>query len=374
MKKIVFAITKGNFGGAQRYVYDIATNLPRDSYSITVIIGRGGTLQKKLSEKNIKTRSIASLERDISTAKEIASFIELFKTIRKERPDILHLNSSKMGLFGGLCGRLLRIQKIIFTAHGWAHVEERPLIIRVAIKLLHIMTVVLSHKTIAVSEEVKNQMNTFLTKNKVCVIHNGIKTVHALPRNDARRALNKYCNTPLKDTDFIVGTISELHTNKGLPYAISAFQNIQNAKFLILGDGEEELNLKALVADYNLEEKVIFCGFVPDAHNLVKAFDVFLLSSVKEGFPYVLLEAGKEEIPIVATRVGGIPELIINGETGLLIERRNPDAIIHAVQKLQEKRDLQLQLGKRVAKKVADEFTLETMLTKTRNVYELEVR
>ena len=369
MKKVVFAITKSNFGGAQRYLFDIATNLPPHLYTKTVVMGRGGILQDMLKKEGIKTHLINSLERDTHIIKEIKSFIEFFKIIKKERPDILHLNSSKVGLLGGLCGRALGVKHIIFTAHGWAHLEERPVIQRVSIWILHIITILLSHNTIAVSHKVRNQIKPSFLKKKIVVIHNGVKKQHALPRSDARRALSKYCKSPIKDTDFIVGTISELHKNKGLPYAISAFQNIPNAKFLIIGSGEEALNLETLVTDYNLSEKIFFCGFIQNAFEFIRAFDIFLLSSVKEGFPYVLLEAGQQEVPLIATSVGGIPELVTK-ETGILIEKRSPQEITNAIRILQNNRDLQLKLGSAVGKRILNQFTFEKMLKETMQLYE----
>src|SRR6185369_10912585 len=97
-------------------------------------------------------------QRDINTKKEIGLFVELYKLFKKESPDIIHLNSSKMGLVGAFVGRLTGVKKIIFIAHGWAFNEERPWYQKIFFRVLHIVTILLAHKTITVSEITKKQI------------------------------------------------------------------------------------------------------------------------------------------------------------------------------------------------------------------------
>ena len=135
--KILFIITKSNFGGAQRYVYDIATHLPKDKFEATVALGGSGVLKDKLEATGIRTIALPDLERDISVVKEWRAFVNIFKAIKETEPDIVHLNSSKAGALGALAARLYNLFlklskrdlqlgiKIIFTAHGWAFKEKR---------------------------------------------------------------------------------------------------------------------------------------------------------------------------------------------------------------------------------------------------------
>src|SRR3989339_333433 len=116
-KKVCFFVTKGVWGGAQKYVYSLATSLPKNSYDVFVVVGEGKILKDRLEEKNIRTYEIAGLRRDISVLSEIRSFLFLLKILRKESPDVLHLNSPKAGGLGTVVGRLLGIKKIIFTVH-----------------------------------------------------------------------------------------------------------------------------------------------------------------------------------------------------------------------------------------------------------------
>src|SRR3989344_243972 len=158
-KKILFAITKGNWGGAQRYVFDLATNLPRDRFEVCVLCGAGEQLEARLKEKNVRVIRLESLNRDVNLAKDAMSFVALYKIFRQEKPDIIHLNSSKIGAIGALTGRLAGIKKIIFTGHGWAWNENRFFVSKILIAFIHWLTILFSHTTIAVSEKVRSEIS-----------------------------------------------------------------------------------------------------------------------------------------------------------------------------------------------------------------------
>src|SRR3989344_5707607 len=151
-KKLLFLITKATWGGAQRYVFDLATHLPSDQFDVTVAYGQGGKLQKMLGEKNIETYHIAALGRDIALFSDIASFFQIFRLLRQARPDVLHVNSSKAAALGALAARLVGVRRIIFTAHGWPFKEARNVIAAALIYLVSWFTAFLSHTTIVVSK------------------------------------------------------------------------------------------------------------------------------------------------------------------------------------------------------------------------------
>src|SRR4051812_28358025 len=117
--KILFAVTKGNWGGAQKYVYDLATSLPPADFEVSAMFGESGELKKRLDEKQIPVHSISALSRDIKIWSDLKAFGQIYQILRRERPDVLHLNSPKMGLLGALAGRLVGVKKIIYTSHGW---------------------------------------------------------------------------------------------------------------------------------------------------------------------------------------------------------------------------------------------------------------
>jgi len=369
-KKILFAITKGNWGGAQRYVFDLATNLPSDNFEVVVVCGEGSRLEAELQAKNIRVIKLDSLQRNMSVAKDVSAFFDFYRVLKHEKPDVIHLNSSKIGGVGAFAGRIAGVPKIIFTGHGWAWNEDRSFFSRLLIILAHWLTIILAHKTIAVSAKIRNEIMRlpFMPRSKVIVIHNGISDTEYTERFTARAFLNSQVSEK-----FWIGTISELHHNKGLDILIRSFSEISknqpDAALLIVGDGEERKTLTTLINSLNLSKKVHLIGFVKDARKYLKAFDVFVLASRTEAFPYVPLEAGLAQLPVVATRVGGIPEVISSEKNGLLVEKEDAKSLALAIKDLLQDSARAATFGHNLRKTVEENYSIDSMVQKTIAIY-----
>jgi len=373
-KKILFVITKSNFGGAQKYVYDIARSLPAEKFEALVTVGGTGSLVQKLKEQKIRVIPTSSLSRDINTKSDLTAFFELLKIFRNEKPDVVHLNSAKAGGVGALAARIAGVPKIIFTAHGWAFNEERPCYQRMVIKFFSWLTVFLSHKTIAVSDAIKHDTSLWpFVQNKVVVIKNGIVSPDFYYREDARKILLSKNTLPFPADAQIIGTIAELHKSKGLEYAIDAFAKIASTNpslyYVIIGEGSERTNLEKVIKNNNLVGRVILAGFVEDAARLLPAFDIFVLPSVTEALGFVLLEAGLAKLPVVATRVGGIPEIIDDHTTGLLVDSRNPDALAEAIDTILMDESKARTFSNNLFNKTVAEFSLSRVVSETISLY-----
>lgn len=372
-KKILFLITKSNWGGAQRYVYDLAAGLPADEFEVAVALGGNGPLAAKLESAGIRVIRIPSLQRDVSLIKEAAAFVEIANIIRLEQPDILHLNSSKAGILGAFLGRLLLVPKIIFTAHGWAFNEDRPDWQKLILKKIHWLTVLLAHETIAVSEELKRQMDWPGAQDKMRVIYNGRSITDLRSREEARTQLcERFPQLLPYQNDFWFMTIGELHPVKRHDAVIESIKKIIEAKpdtrHLIIGEGEEREALETQIEKLNLRENVFLLGNVEEASRYLKAADIFVLASRSEGMPYVLIEALIANVPVVATKVGGIPEVIEHESEGLLTPPLDNKALFEAILLLRNNPDLRLKLSGGAEEKSKD-FTLEKTLEKTLVLY-----
>ncbi len=376
--KILYLITKSNFGGAQRYVFDLATNLPKDQFDVAVAFGEGKTLEDKLQAAGVRTIRINSLQRDINLRKEFLVFWELWRLFRKEKPDVIHLNSSKIGGLGGLAGRLAFVPKIIFTGHGWAFNEERTPLSKGLITFLHWVTIVLSHTTIAVSNKTSEQIKKIpLVSKKFITIYNGIGEEEFLPHAEARRMLMAehphLREQALKNPQAIwIGTISELHKSKGLDYMINGLDETREAYpdifFVCIGDGELRAELQKKI-DELCPNNAFLLGFVPDAVKYVQAFDIFTLTSRTEGFPYAVLEAGQAGVPVIASHVGGIPEIITDMESGILVPPRRPGDIAHALTYLLDHPEKRHEYSQHLKQKVLVQFSLDKMVRETAALY-----
>lgn len=357
--RILYGITKSNFGGAQRYVFDMAVGAKNAGHEVTVLCGGNGPLVEKLQKENIRVISLPDLGRDVSIIKDFKSFLFVIQTLKKENPDVFHTNSSKMGALGNFAGRITGIKKIIFTGHGWAFNENRNWLEKLIINEGVWYTILLSHKTICVSEKTKEDVSWMpFIKNKLHIIYNG---------------LNKFDLVERTDETFTVGTIAELHKIKGLDILLTAWSKFiknYNAKLIIIGGGEERENLQNMANNLGISDSVIFKGFVDNARSLLSTFDIFVLPSRSEAMPYAPLEAGLAGLPVIATSVGGIPEIIENNVSGILVEKENPEALLSALIKLFENQDLGKKLGENLKTKVETEFSLDKMLRDTLELYQ----
>jgi glycosyltransferase involved in cell wall biosynthesis len=375
-KKVLYVITKSVWGGAGKYVYDLATNLPKDKFEAFVAAGDRGELAKKINEAGIPYFEIKNFQRDINFLKEIFSYFEILLLLLKIRPNIIHVNSSKAGGIVGVAAWDYRLSsfnfglKTIFTAHGWPFHEERPKWQILLIKLFTKITCFYYSKIICVSEFDRQSAikNHIAPARKMITVHNGIniEKYEFLSREEARQKLNILADS------LCIGTIGEFVKNKGQKYLIEAMSKIQNTRYktqaIIIGWGEKISNLKSQILNLKLENDVFLIDNLPNAASYLKAFDIFVLPSIKEGLPYTLLEAGLAGLPVIAAKVAGIPEIIGHGE-GILTGPADSDALAEKIEELMENPEKRKMMGTSLWHKILQEFSLEKMLNSTLTAY-----
>jgi glycosyltransferase involved in cell wall biosynthesis len=387
MKKVLILITKSNWGGAQRYVFDVATQLPQDQFSVEVMSGGHGPLITRLTEAGITADGSLPIGRNINFVQDLAACIKLWKILRRKKPDILHVNSSKIGGLGALAGRLAGVPKIVFTAHGWAFNEDRPFASKMLIRMSYWVIFMLNHKIMAVSEAAARQVRNWpFVRNKIGVVHNGINRSSLYSQANARHALVSIFPVLKKATEgisdrniFWVGSIAELHHIKGFDAAIRAVREcITRAKgeypekkiiYTICGEGEERPHLEKLIKEFALEEHVFLLGHITDAAQYISAFDVFMLASLSEGLGYVMLEAGLAHAPVVATAVGGVPEVVEDMHSGILVQPRKWEELAHALMFMMDHPLEKKKYGNALKERVLVHFSLEKMLREIEEVY-----
>lgn len=371
-KRILYVITKANWGGAQRYVYDLAVAAKEAGHLVLVVSGNEGPLTERLKEAGVDTRTITSLKRDISIVDEFHSFKTLLGIVKEFRPDAIHGNSSKAGALSALAGRLCGVDTIVFTAHGWAFNEGRPLWQKAVIGLLHYATVLLAHKTICVSRAIRQDAAWMpFIKKRLYVIHNGVTPLHLLSKAEARMALAPDLERTYSNALWI-GSIAELHPTKGLDTLVEAFAAIAHelpVVLVLIGDGSEWAKLQKLVQIYDLPDRVVLTGFVKDASTYLSALDVFVLPSRSEALGYALLEAGLASLPSIGTRVGGIPEILEDSKTGLLVPPGKSIALSQALTELLNDEALRNRLGTALNERVSSAFSTKAMVEKTLALY-----
>jgi glycosyltransferase involved in cell wall biosynthesis len=376
--KILFVITKANFGGAQRYVYDLANASVAQGHTVTVLLGGQGQLADKLEKNKIRTIVLHNLVRDVKILQDVSVFIALIKIFRRERPDIIHLNSSKIGVLGSLAGRVAGVSKIIFTAHGWAFNESRPQWQKSILSFLQWLTVLFSHHTIAVSKSTANDISHFpLIRSKIVIIYNGVASTTTTDRLTARKVLcgtsNNLNSASVQQPGALwFGTAAELHKNKGIDVLIDAMTLVQTAIplfVIVAGSGEERSRLEAKIKNLGLNNSVFLLGNIPEFSTYLSALDCFILPSRTEALAYALLEAGQAHLPVIASAVGGIPEIITDKVNGVLVPKEKPIALARAIEQYANDRPYRESLGSKLSTTVKENFSLEKMLSDTLALY-----
>ncbi len=335
-RKVLYLITKSNWGGAQRYVYDLATNLDPNHFEPVVALGGNGILGEMLHNAGIRTIELSEMKNTATWKQLRKAAAELRQVLRLERPDVLHLNSSVAGLVGAIIGHATRVPRIIFTAHGWAFNEDRPVWQRLIIKGLHYLTVLLSDRTIAVSRAIVSQMNWPGAQRRMKVINPGRTIGVTYGAVDARAALIEICPSLAPYvSDRLIVCLAELHPIKRHLVLLEAFAGlaptVPQTRLVLIGEGRERIRIEQYLATHHLEDRVLLLGNITEAARFLRAFDLFVLSSKSESYGYVLHEAGLAGVPIVATNVGGIPDIITHQKTGLLVAPDNAPALTEAI-------------------------------------------
>lgn len=377
-KKILFVITKGNFGGAQRYVYDLATNLPKEKFEAVVACGEGEILPNLLNEKNIRVVRINKLVREVGFFDEFKVCKELIDLVRLEKPDAVHLNSSKAGGVGAVAGMVATwfeknySPKVIFTAHNWGFNDvNRSLFEKAFYFVSHWITIMLCHKVVTVSAKTKRDVERMpFVKEKIEIIYNGISNFDLRPKEESRKTI-----AGADSEKTIIFSVSELHKNKGVDVALRAISLLpskirEKIIYCIAGDGEEKKNLEKLTDELGISDSIKFLGYVPDAKKLFSGADVFLLPSRTEAFPYAVLEAGLTGVPTIATSVGGVPEIIRDMQNGILVHSENSKEIAEAVMYLLDRPEKKKEFGEEIKKTITNFFSLDKMLEETVRLYQ----
>jgi glycosyltransferase involved in cell wall biosynthesis len=347
--KILYVITQGAWGGAQRYVFDLATHLA-DDFDITVAVGEtngGKDLQEKIKDRGsrIKVIQLKHLVRKISPTHDLLAIFELKKLYKKLQPDIIHLNSSKAGILGVLAKFKIRNSKfeIIYTVHGWVFNEPLSTIKKHIYLFLERWTAHMKDTFIILSDQDRHTAKQIvhIDEKKLKTIPLGIPDISFLSKEKARAYITQ--KAKINTDGLIIGTIANLYKTKGLDVLIKAIvqkkETLGDSAFVIIGEGPQRSQLESLIAKHHLSNTHLI-GTIEDAARFLPAFDLFILPSRKEGFPYTLLEAVQANIPWIATRVGGNEEIASHDHTGIIIPPEDSLQLAEVIQKALHKKQI----------------------------------
>ncbi len=342
--------------GGQSQILLLSEGLKKKGYGV-MVLGCCPLLINRCREREIEAQEIP-----IHSEFDILAAIKVARVLKRENIQIIHIHSSHAHSIG-LLASLIRPTKVVLSRRVDFHIRKNPISwLKYKIKI---------DKIIAISQRVKRVLvEDGIDEKKIDVVYDGIDLTNL--RNPQGDYLYKEFGFS-KDIP-IIGIVAALtpyehkdHKNF-LESASIIKENLPSAKFLIVGDGPFKREIENLSAGLNLSDSVIFTGFRTDIPQLLSIFTIFVLSSYLEGLCTSLLDAQAVGIPIVATNTGGIPEIINDGVTGLLVPPRNPGALAETVLKLTLDRPLAKRLAE-AGKGSVKRFSQERMVDETEKIY-----
>lgn len=357
--KVVLVILNSAYGGAEKHVFDLVKHIDKEKTDLTVILPKGSKLAYLI-------KSLLSKDKVFSIKRNLLGILDLGNIFKEVQPDIIHLHSPRATFMGMISKKLFPDNsRIIVTAHGW--IPER-LKLRKIYEFLYTRAIKKCDLIIAVSHQVKEILiNNDVKSDQIAVIHNGVEIPNDIvvqqPDFNKKRFI------------FLGRFIEE----KGITYLLEATERLQilypdQFHLHIYGEGPMQSIIEKWVND-NKGSTITLNGFVQpnEVMSLLTQHDIFLISSVQEGFPYTLLEAFSAGLTVITSNVGGIKEAVLDGENGFLVPPKDVNALTGAMEKFIKMPKEDLYNYKQKARERSLDFSVKQMISQLENQYQLLV-
>lgn len=375
--KIIQIVTRSDtIGGASAHVRDLSRHLVEMGHDVEILVGGQGPLIKILEKEGFVVTPIKSLVRHISVTKDYAAYHEIKAALLRSMPDIVACHSSKAGLLGRLACATLKLP-CVFTAHGWSFNDEVGGIKAKIFASIERYLATLCDHVIVVSEYDRQIAleRQVVSHGKMTRIWNGVpqidddKWAHKNSEKDNSPSVMK-ANVEL----IMVARFDNPKDHKALIEAISLIKPEQNFTLSLVGDGPLLDECKHYASTLNLGLKIQFLGLRYDIDALLNQADIFLLVTQSEGLPLSILEAMRAGLPIIASAVGGVPEIVEHNFNGYLHEKGNIKQLSLLITSLIESPSLRRQLGNQSREKYLSSFTSADMANQTLSVYHKSIK
>jgi len=334
--RIVHVITRLDLGGAQQNTLHCVATHDRDRFDVGLIAGAGGRLDDRARAiADADVALVPWLRHPVSPVHDLAAVGRLRREFRDRRVDVVHTHSSKAGILGRLAARRAGVPVVVHTVHGWSFNDTQPWPVRATYRALERIAARWTDRLVVVSSRNADVglAHGIGRPDRYVTVHSGIAAdVYRRPRGvraSVRAALG------YGPDDLVVATVGNLKPQKAPLDFVAAAARIAaeepRARFFLVGDGPLAGEVEARGAALGLGGRVRLLGWRDDVADLLQAMDVFLLTSRFEGLPRSVLQAMAAGVPVVATAVDGTPEVIVDGESGLLVPPADPAAAARAV-------------------------------------------
>jgi glycosyltransferase involved in cell wall biosynthesis len=362
-KKVLYLTDNREFGGTERMLLTILQGLDRSRWE-PVLVHRPGAGFEKLDEGARELSVRVWTVEEMKGSSDAAWVFRVAKRFRAERPAVFHAHrTSPIDCFYGLLAAIVaRIPAIVVTHHVFAGRTSRTR------ELQEKMLSAGIDRYIGVSNEVARHLRPrcLFPDSKVRVIHNGISLEGYSSRENPtlRSSLTKGSQRP------IVMSVARLENRqKGLQFLVSAAAEVTDAQFILVGAGPHRAELEEQVEGLGIQDRVTFLGHREDVPELLGSCDLLVLPSLFEGFGVSVLEAMAAGRPVVASAIGGVNEVVVDGETGLLVPPGDPHALAAAIRTVLADSALARRFGE-AGRARSRQFSVKEMLDRTTGLYE----
>lgn len=376
--RVLHIITRLDKGGSAYNTLLTVSRLDKAKYETVLMSGVTNDPDAEIAgftaRENIDYIFVPQLVREINLLRDAIAFCKIFRFIKKGKFDIVHTHTSKAGILGRWAAKLAGVKIIVHTPHGHIFYGYFGRFKTKFFIFLETITARITDKIITLTQVGKDEHIKFgiAPGEKFIPVYSGIEIerfINFKPDSDGeKKKLN------ILPGIFVIGTVSRLDPVKGNRYFIFALPAIVKVfpglKAVFVGEGSEKEQLISYTRELGIYDNVIFTGERQDVRGLMCAFDIFVLSSLNEGMGRCLLEAQALGLPVVATEIGGVPEVIKNGLTGILVPPADPEALSAAIISLLKDEARRLEMGREAKKWVDNRFSVEAMVNKISELYE----
>ncbi|MEM4188093.1 MAG: glycosyltransferase family 4 protein [Candidatus Hadarchaeum sp.] len=379
MIKIVRIIARLNIGGPPIHVINLNSCLDPLRFSSLLVCGienpGEGSMLDYAFTRGVQPISIPEIVGEATFKyRDLKALIKLYQLIRRERPHIVHTHTTKAGFLGRLAARLAGVPIVVHTYHGHVlHGYYGPSKTR----LLRSMERALARLTdclIAISELIKRDLVAYgvASAEKIAVIPLGFDLEPFLCNQVYKGKLRRELG--LNEDARIVGIVGRIFPIKNhrlfLDAAVRVATREPNAYFVVVGDGILRSEMEGYAQKLGIAPRVFFLGWRRDLPRIYADLDLLVVSSDNEGTPVSAIEAMASGCPVVGTSVGGLPDIILEGETGYLVPPRDPEALAAAVLSLLQDREIAARMGQTARALAKDRFSLQRLVSDVQNLYE----
>lgn len=370
MRKILHIQVLPKLSGVQKISLEIFRGLPNSEYDKYILFSEStekGDLQecvKLFEEAGVKVLFSKYLTREIGF-NDVRAFLDIYKLCREQKFDIVHTHSTKPAIIGRTAAKLARIPNVIHTVHGLSFHKFVKFPVWQFYWSCEMVSSFFCDKIILVNEYYYRYFHFF--KKKTLTIHNGINFSNI----EKNKEIDQTSSTSDKVKVLYVGRLDNQKDPLTLLSAAKLVcEKYNNVVFTIVGDGEMYDMCSEYIHSNNLESQIILKGWQSNVAEFYKSHDIFAMSSIYESFGLIFLEAGFYKLPVVATNVEGIPEVVENNKTGLLCNPRDPEALAINIIKLVDDSALRRNMGEAAYTRVTSLFSSEKMVKEYQKMYE----